>query len=92
MVSIEKMEAAFEALGHGLSLDEKYGVDAVFTQETLDDFVEAADAYHAHGGVTATEAGGFAAIIVANAQVAKGRSRGDLVVIDFGERRAAYQA
>lgn len=80
----KEIEAAFGELGHGLMVS-----DLVFTQDSLDAFKRAAAGYNERGRMTEGKLEcGTPYLEIAAVQVRKGDSRGDLIVIDFGEVRA----
>lgn len=85
----EQIEAAFAELDACVNMDAAYGIDVLFTRETLADFEAASDAWH-NSKVPRYKVtgGGFNALCINAAQVRKGDWRRDLVIIDFGTVRA----
>jgi Holliday junction resolvase-like predicted endonuclease len=80
----DQIETAFDDLGGACNMDTEYGaIDLITTQDTIEQFVEAAKNYNDHGAIEKTES----TLIIRNAQVRKGDVRRDLYVIDFGEVR-----
>ena len=88
----EQIEALFdEAFSVGVNMDEEYGVDVVFTRDTLENFDEAANNYAECNKPVFGQVGGFRTLLLARARPRKGDQRRDVHVIDFGSVRACYQ-
>ena len=85
----EKHEKAFlsicEAEGYCVSAE-----DAVLTAETIDDFKASRLNYSEPGRVSDLADYEFPAILIEGAQVAKGQTLRDIIVIDFGDFRAVF--
>jgi Holliday junction resolvase-like predicted endonuclease len=80
----DQIEAAFDDMGGSCNMNIEYGsIDLVTTQDTIEQFVEAAKNYNDHGAIEKTEN----TLIIRNAQARKGDVRRDLYVIDFGSVR-----
>ena len=87
-----QIEALFdEAFGAGVNLDEEYGVDVIFTRDTLANFDEASNKFAECGMPIFGEVGGFRTLLLAGTQPFKGDQRRDVYVIDFGTVRACYK-
>lgn len=90
----EQIDEAFASVGFSIAVG--YGDEdkVAITDESLDDFVSAREGYANAGAARRLSArvGGatYPALLVERCQVARGQPRRDLVVIDFGDVRAAY--
>lgn len=62
-----------------------------FSRDTIDQFIASLDSFHNWSGLDHDETDGFKTLKVESVQVAKGRPRVSLYVIDFGSVRAIYQ-
>jgi hypothetical protein len=88
----EQIEALFDkAFGAGVNMDEEYGVDVVFTRDTLEQFDAASNGYAECNRPVFGEVGGLRTMLLARAQPRKGDQRRDVHIIDFGTVRAVYQ-
>lgn len=88
----EQIEALFdEAFGAGVNMDEEYGVDVVFTRDTLEQFDAASNNYVECNKPVFGKVGGFRTMLLASAQPRKGDQRRDVHIIDFGTVRAVFQ-
>lgn len=88
----EQIEALFdEAFGAGVNMDEEYGVDVVFSRDTLQQFSLASGNYNECGRPVARTVGGFETLLLPGAQPRKGDQRRNVHIIDFGTVRAVFQ-
>lgn len=88
----EQIEALFdEAFGAGVNMDEAFGVDVVFTRDTLEQFDSGSNSYAECNKPVFGQVGGFRTLLLARAQPRKGDQRRDVQIIDFGTVRAVFQ-
>lgn len=67
-------------------------IEAVETQESLDDFVAASKGWNERSAMKQGEIAGFKFVAWKNVQARKGQPRRDMTVIDFGDVRFAIDA
>lgn len=97
MSNFETNLAAFAAATNSQLYDAEWNggdwmVEAIETQESIDDFVTASRSYaEATNPVHGTIAG-FPFVAFRKVQVRRGNQRRELSVIDFGDRRVAIDA
>lgn len=65
--------------------------DIALTRETFDDFLAAAKNWQERSGFQRFEVEGHQCISWESMQALKGQPRGSMVVVDFGDFRAAYK-
>lgn len=78
----EEIEAAFDELGYGLTID-----NLSFTTDTLAEWLEARQRWADPGRLVEQSETHF---VVERAQAVRGQPRRDVVMIDFGDGRAIY--
>lgn len=96
MNATEKL-AAFAAATNNELFDADYKggewmVEAVETQETIEQFVESSRGWASHTKESFGEIAGFKFVAWSQAQIEKGQPRHALSVIDFGDVRYAIDA
>tara|TARA_R110000868_G_scaffold175663_2_gene412820 strand:- start:200 stop:511 length:312 start_codon:yes stop_codon:yes gene_type:complete len=65
--------------------------DIALTRETLEDFRAAAKDWQERSGFQSFEVEGYACISWESMQALKGQQRESMVIVDFGDFRAAYK-
>jgi len=97
MSNFETNLAAFAAATNNDLFDPSFGegewlIEAVETQETIDDFVAASANYAEATPARHGEIAGFKFVAFKTVQLRRGMPRRELSVIDFGDRRVAIDA
>ena len=86
--------ATFSAATNNELFDPEYRggewmINAVVTQETLDDFIKSSDLWNERSSLQRGTIGGFPFVAWAKVQARKGDQRRELSVVDFGDCRIA---
>ena len=83
-----EIEDMFEELHHGVDIS-----DIAITSETLAEFEESAGKHWSYECQTSGNLqSGLKWVQYSRVQIGRGQPRHDLIVIDLGEKRAAYKA